>query len=97
MTVGSDGVRSRKCVANCTDELVSHNVQVSAKRARPFLLAIRTWPVTKTVHYIYLSDRWFRSVIFLNRCVSKHATDTANSVIKKLGLDNFYKVGSLIK
>ncbi|XP_076684764.1 choline transporter-like protein 1 isoform X2 [Andrena cerasifolii] len=50
VTVGPNGVRSRKCVANCTDD-----------------------------------------VIFLNRCVSKHATDTANSVIKKLGLDNFYK------
>ncbi|XP_076661581.1 choline transporter-like protein 1 isoform X1 [Halictus rubicundus] len=38
---------------------------------------------------------WNR-VLFLNRCVPKQVGETTTSVIKKLGLDNFYKVGSNI-
>ncbi|XP_076281785.1 choline transporter-like protein 1 isoform X2 [Lasioglossum baleicum] len=53
MTVDSNGVKSRRCVANCTDQ-----------------------------------------VLFLNRCVPKQVTDSTSSVIKKLGLENFYKEAS---
>ncbi|XP_076246590.1 choline transporter-like protein 1 isoform X2 [Calliopsis andreniformis] len=51
MTVDMDGLKSRECVSNCTDQ-----------------------------------------ILFLNRCVTRnHFSETANSVIKKLGLENFYK------
>ncbi|XP_015431429.1 PREDICTED: choline transporter-like protein 1 isoform X1 [Dufourea novaeangliae] len=33
-------------------------------------------------------------VLFLNRCVPKQVSETTNSVIKKLGLENFYKEAS---
>ncbi|XP_076171666.1 choline transporter-like protein 1 isoform X2 [Ptiloglossa arizonensis] len=34
-------------------------------------------------------------VVFLNRCVSKQMSETTHSLIKKLGLDNFYKEASM--
>ncbi|XP_034186151.2 choline transporter-like protein 1 isoform X1 [Osmia lignaria lignaria] len=54
MTMDANGVKSRNCVANCSDQHVS----------------------------------------FLNRCVPKEYSETATSLIRKLGLDNFYREAS---
>ncbi|CAK9802063.1 Choline transporter-like protein 1 [Anthophora quadrimaculata] len=51
MTVDANGVKSRQCVVNCTDQHMT----------------------------------------FLNRCINKQVHETATSIIRKLGLENFYK------
>ena len=33
-----------------------------------------------------------RDIVFLNRCVPRETTETATSLLRKLGLENFYKV-----
>ncbi|XP_078038767.1 choline transporter-like protein 1 [Augochlora pura] len=55
ITLGQNGVKSRSCTSNCSDQ-----------------------------------------VAFLNRCMPKGVSETTGSLVSKLGLENFYKVGSYI-
>ncbi|XP_054015045.1 choline transporter-like protein 1 isoform X2 [Hylaeus anthracinus] len=73
MTVEANGMKTRKCVSNCTDQNKSPIIEFSS-------LGILFTVISM--------------VIFLNRCVPKQLSETTNSFIKKLGLDNFYKEAS---
>nr|XP_033320907.1 choline transporter-like protein 1 isoform X1 [Megalopta genalis]XP_033320908.1 choline transporter-like protein 1 isoform X1 [Megalopta genalis]XP_033320909.1 choline transporter-like protein 1 isoform X1 [Megalopta genalis]XP_033320910.1 choline transporter-like protein 1 isoform X1 [Megalopta genalis] len=65
---------------------------VDKTRDRYLLITVDQYGVKSRSCTTNCSDQ----VVFLNRCVLKQATERDSSIIKKLGLENFYKVGSNI-
>ena len=77
------GVKTRNCVTKCGDQLVYHP---------PLLWLCVIFPpfARKTGIITFRFIR--RDIVFLNRCVPKETAETATSLLRKLGLENFYKV-----